>query len=233
MISIVLATYNERGIIAETIRTILKEVPEPVEVIVVDDDSPDRTWEVVESLELPNVKVIRRRGARGLASAFNRGIIESRGDYIGWMDADLGMPPAMIPRMYRLIVDDGYDMAIGSRYVDGGADERRPFRVLASHLINGLARLVLGHGVKDYDSGFVLMKRSVLDTVTFMPSGYGDYCIEFIYDACRKGVRIAEVGYVFRERTIGTSKSVPSIPRFLLTGMKYALRIVRTRLKTD
>jgi len=61
---------------------------------------------------LPNVKVIRRMGTRGLASAFNRGIIESRGDYVGWMDADMSMPPAMIPKMYRKLVDEKYDIVI-------------------------------------------------------------------------------------------------------------------------
>ena len=74
MISIVLATYNERDLIQTTIRALLKEAPEAMEIIVVDDDSPDQTWRVVESLDLPNVRVIRRRRARGLASAFNRGI---------------------------------------------------------------------------------------------------------------------------------------------------------------
>jgi glycosyltransferase involved in cell wall biosynthesis len=116
VISIVLATYNERDLIQTTIRALLKEAPEAMEIIVVDDDSPDQTWRVVESLELPNVRVIRRRRARGLASAFNRGIIESKGDYIGWMDADMCMPPSMIPEMYRKLVDEGYDVAIGSRY---------------------------------------------------------------------------------------------------------------------
>jgi len=95
MISIVLATFNERELIQTTIRELLKESPEEMEIVVVDDDSPDKTWLVAESLNLPNVKVIRRIGTRGLASAFNRGIIESRGQYVGWMDADMCMPPAM------------------------------------------------------------------------------------------------------------------------------------------
>src|SRR2546427_632709 len=92
MISIVLATYNERESIQTTIRALLKEAPEEMEIVVVDDDSPDQTWRVVESLDLPNVKIIRRIDTRGLASAFNPGIIESRGDYIGGMDAGMGLP---------------------------------------------------------------------------------------------------------------------------------------------
>lgn len=232
MISIVLATYNEEETICITIAALLEAAPQEMEIIVVDDDSPDRTRQVVQALNLPNVKVIRRQGTRGLASAFNRGIIESRGDYIGWMDADMGMPPSMIPKMYRLLTEEGYDIAIGSRYAPGGADEREDrLRVLASRLINGFARLVLGYGIGDYVSGFVLMRRSVLDSVTFMPRGYGDYCIEFVYDVCRKGLKLAEVGYHFRERTAGASKTAPSRLRFFLTGMKYVLRILTVRLR--
>ncbi len=231
MISIVLATYNERDLIQTTIRALLKEAPEAMEVIVVDDDSPDQTWRVVESLDLPNVRVIRRRRARGLASAFNRGIIESKGDYIGWMDADMCMPPSMIPEMYRKLVDEGYDIAIGSRYTPGGVDDRHWLRVQASRFINGFAGLVLGYGIKDYDSGFVLIRRSVLDSVTIIPRGYGEYFIEFIYNACRKGLRVVEIGYHFRDRTVGVSKSAPSVVKFFVAGMWYALRIVTARLR--
>ena len=231
MISIVLATYNERDLIQTTIRALLKAAPEAMEIIVVDDDSPDQTWRVVESLDLPNVRVIRRRRARGLASAFNRGIIESKGDYIGWMDADMCMPPSMIPEMYRKLLDEGYDIAIGSRYAPGGVDDRHWLRVQASRLINGFAGLVLGYGIKDYDSGFVLIRRSVLDSVTIIPRGYGEYFIEFIYNACRKGLRVVEIGYHFRDRTVGVSKSAPSVVKFFMAGMWYVLRILTARLR--
>jgi dolichol-phosphate mannosyltransferase len=231
VISIVLATYNERDLIQTTVRALLKEAPEAIEIIVVDDDSPDQTWRVVESLELPNVRVIRRRRARGLASAFNRGIIESKGDFIGWMDADMCMPPSMIPEMYRKLVDEGYDVAIGSRYAPGGVDDRHWLRVRASRLINGFAGLVLGYGIKDYDSGFVLIRRNVLDSVTIIPRGYGEYFIEFVYNACRKGLRVVEIGYHFHDRTVGVSKSAPSLVKFFVTGMWYVVRILTARLR--
>ena len=231
MISIVLATYNERESITTTVKTLLAEAPAEMEIIVVDDDSPDSTWRVVESLNLPNVKVIRRIGTRGLASAFNRGVIESRGEFVGWMDADMSMPPAMIPKMYRMLVDQKFDVVIASRYAPGGVDDRHWLRTLSSRLINGLAGLVLGHGIRDYDSGFVLIRRSVLDSVTIIPRGYGEYFIEFIYDACRKGLRVGEIGYYFRDRTVGVSKSAPSLLRFFRTGMQYVVRIFMARLR--
>ena len=202
-----------------------------MEIIVVDDNSPDATWRIVEDMNLPEVKVICRKGTRGLASAFNRGIIESRGDYIGWMDADMCMPPAMIPRMHAMIVRDGYDVVIGSRYAPGGVDDRSLLRRGASRLINGFASAVLGHGIKDYDSGFVLMRRKVLDSVSIMPRGYGEYFIEFVYAACAKGLKVGELGYYFRDRAEGESKSAPNLVRFLVTGVSYVLRIIATRVR--
>ena len=133
-ISIVLATFNERENIAETIRSIFENLGDSAEVIVVDDDSPDQTWRLVEDLRHPRVKLIRRVGTRGLASAFNRGILESRGAVVGWMDADMCMPPPMLPGMVGLL--DQYDVVVGSRYAPGGKDDRVWLRVLASRAIN-------------------------------------------------------------------------------------------------
>src|SRR5690349_9930784 len=181
-ISIVLATYNERENIGDTIRGIVQSLPDS-EVIVVDDDSPDGTSRVAADVADPRVKVICRVGTRGLASAFNRGIIESRGEIVGWMDADMSMPPRLLPEMIDKLKE--YDIVIGSRYVPGAKDDRAALRVSASWLINRLAGLVLGRDIKDYDSGFVVLRRSVFDKVSIIPTGYGAYFMEFLY-ACRK-----------------------------------------------
>lgn len=182
-VSIVLATYNERENILDTIRSIFEHVKEPTEIIVVDDDSEDKTWQLVKDLNDPRVVLIHRVNTRGLASAFNRGIIESRGQIVGWMDADMCMPPSLLPAMIKKL--DEYDIVIGSRYAPGGVDDRAPLRVISSRLINGLATLVLGFGIKDYDSGFVVLRRSVFDKVSIIPTGYGAYFMEFLY-TCRK-----------------------------------------------
>jgi dolichol-phosphate mannosyltransferase len=228
-ISIVLATFNERENIAETIGAIFTHLGDEAEVIVVDDDSPDETWRLAEGLGHPRVKVIRRVGTRGLASAFNRGILESRGDVVGWMDADMCMPPALLPGMISLLGEA--DVVVGSRYVEGGRDDRAPLRVLASRAINGLASAVLGGGIRDYDSGFVVLRRSVFDRVSLIPTGYGAYFMEFLYNCRRKGLTIREVPYVFRDRQKGVSKSAPSLWRFFRTGMQYVLRIFVARLR--
>jgi dolichol-phosphate mannosyltransferase len=229
LVSIILATFNERDTILDTIRNIFKHVPGPVEIIVVDDDSPDQTWRLVESLRDNRVVLIRRHATRGLASAFMRGIMESRGDIVGWMDADMCMPPDLLPVMIDRL--GTCDIAIGSRYAPGGQDLRHPLRATASRLINGLASLVLGHGIRDYDSGFVVLRRPVFDQVLPLPTGYGEYFIEFVYGCCRKGLRVCEVPYTFVDRTKGLSKSATSLWRFLTLGLQYVVRIFRARLR--
>lgn len=228
-VSIVLATFNERENIVETITSIFEHLGSQAEVIVVDDDSPDETWHLAQKLNHPRVKVIRRVGTRGLASAFNRGILETRSEIVGWMDADMCMPPAMLPGMVALLKD--YDVVVGSRYAPGGKDDRVPLRVLASRAINGLARLVLGYGIRDYDSGFVVLRRSVFDKVSLIPTGYGAYFMEFLYNCRRKGLTVHEVPYTFRDRQKGISKSAPSLWRFFRTGTQYVTRIFLARLR--
>ncbi len=227
LVSIILATYNEGENIADMLHAIFDALPDPLEVIVVDDDSPDATWKLAEEFGDRRVKVIRRMNTRGLASAINRGIIESRGDYIGWMDSDMCHPPRLLPVMLEQLQQ--CDVVIGSRYAKGGKDDRGAGRVLTSRLVNRLASTVLGNGVTDYDSGFILMHRHVLDSVSFSPSGYGAYFIELMYACQRKGLKVVELPYTFTDRLKGTSKSNTHLVQFGIAGLGYILRILRTR----
>lgn len=227
LVSIILATYNESENIGDMISAIFTSVPDPVEIIIVDDNSPDQTWKIATNTRDPRVKVIRRVKTRGLASAINRGIIESQGNLIGWMDADMCHPPTLLPSMLELLKI--HDVVIGSRYVRGGKDDRAPSRVLTSRLINRMASFVLGHGILDYDSGFILMHRNVLDAVSLTPSGYGAYFIEFIYACCRKGLKVIEIPFTFTERVKGVSKSNVNLFQFGIAGLGYVARILKTR----
>lgn len=228
LVSIIVPTYNEKEHITALIEALYAAIPAPLEVIVVDDASPDGTADLVAALQYPNLRLIRRK-ARGLAAAFHRGILEARGDILGWMDADMTMPAAVMNQLIEQLDHD--HIAIGSRYVEGGSDNRHPVRTLASRAINALARIVLNNAVRDYDSGFIAIRREVFDYVTLIPFGYGDYFIEFIYDAHRAGLRIKEVGYAFRDRSVGVSKSAPSLISFFITGLRYILRIFSLRLR--
>lgn len=228
LVSVILPTYNESENISNMIAAILRTVGDPVEVIVVDDDSPDQTWRIAAELVDPRVVSVRRH-SRGLASAISRGLIESRGEIIGWMDADLSMPPDRLPVMIERLNE--YPVVIGSRYVGDGVDDRPAFRVLTSRLINGFARLILGGQVRDLDSGFIVMRRSVLDRVSVLPIGYGAYFIDLLH-ACRmKGLPVLELPYRLVDRTQGTSKSMPNLWQFALHGFGYLLTILYARLR--
>ncbi len=230
LVSFLLATYNERENIAALIENAITEIGDPIEVIVVDDNSPDGTADAVRALRDPRVKVIQRTRTRGLASAYMRGLIESRGEVICWMDADGCMPMELVPQMIARL--EQCDAVVGSRFAEGGADQRDQGRIWASVLITGLARAVLGCKTRDIDSGFLVMKRECLDTALFSPTGYGEYFIELIYNMERHGLKVVELGYPFRDRdeTEGKSKSFQSWVRFLLLGSKYVLRILRCRV---
>lgn len=230
LVTFILATYNECENITRLVESAIAEIGDPIEIIVVDDNSPDGTAEALRALRDPRVKVICRTRTRGLASAYMRGIIESRGEVVCWMDSDSCHPVSLVPQMIARLKE--YDAVVGSRFVEGGSDERDAGRIWASKLITGLARFVLRCKTKDIDSGFIVMKRECLDTALFSPSGYGEYFIEMIYNMERHGLRVNEIGFSFRDREEdeGHSKSFQGWLKFLLLGSKYVLRIMRCRV---
>ncbi|MDE2237566.1 MAG: polyprenol monophosphomannose synthase, partial [Elusimicrobia bacterium] len=205
-VSVVMPSYNERGNIAEAVERIGAALGERLlEIIIVDDDSPDGTWKVVEELGDSRVRLIRRVGERGLASALARGTSEAKGDVVVWLDCDLGIPPEMIPRLVAAL--DDHDVAIGSRYVPGGSDGRPPFRAFLSRLFNLGARLLLGGQVRDYTSGFAAVRRQALVRTPLLPHGFGEYFIDWAYRCIRAGDRIVEVPYPYGLRKSGLSKT--------------------------
>jgi dolichol-phosphate mannosyltransferase len=228
-VSIILPTYNEKYNIARLIRAILGIV-NPYEIIVVDDNSPDGTWKIVQKMAARNrkIRLTRRTGERGVGSAIYRGIREAKGNIVVWMDCDFSMPPSAIPKLLREL--DRVDMAIGSRYVKGGKDYRGTARVLASFIINSIARFVLMAGVTDYTSGFVAARKKVFSRVKFDTRGHGEYCIELLYNAKRAGIKISEVPYIFTERKVGEPKTSQYVYSIFLNSMTYFLKVLRLRM---
>ncbi|MBI5162487.1 MAG: glycosyltransferase [Magnetospirillum sp.] len=229
MISFIIPTLNEEDVIADLIAAIFRHVDGDVEVIVVDDSPGPATAQVIAALGDPRIHVVRRGRPRGLASAILRGILESRGEIVGWMDADAWMLPERLPAMIAALTRA--DLAVASRYVAGGGDDRERFRVLASRLINGAAQAILGDPVRDYTSCFVVMRRTVFDVVLPDPHGFGEFFVEFLHKASRGGLRVVEVPYVLKDRAGGISKASPNMIRFLRLGLHYLLRIMAVRLR--
>lgn len=230
-ISVVIPSYNEKNNIGDAVRRIEGALDDTLlEIIVVDDDSPDRTWEVVERLNNPRCRLIRRLDTKGLASALADGTRAAKGEIIVWLDCDLGIPPEDIVKLVEQL--DEYDVAVGSRYVPGGMDKRPKFRAFLSVLFNVYARLILGRHFWDYTSGFAAAHRRVLQETPLSDVGFGEYFVEWIYNCSRKNYRIIEVPYHYSIRQSGTSKTDSNLLVFLKHSVSYVWRVITVRLGT-
>jgi len=223
-VSIILSTYNEASVIEDTINKIF-EYLKNVEIILVDDDSPDGTFEKVKKINNPNLKVFKRK-SRGLASAFLLGLINSSSEVIGWLDSNMGVLAERLPEMLRELEKN--DIVILSRYVDGGSDLRNKQRVLTSQFINFFCRLTLSNKIKDYTSGIFLMKREVLLSAVPIATGHGEFFIEFLYKAQKAGKKIIELPYTHPPDIEGMSKTATNILRFCYLGFRYFIRIIQS-----
>jgi dolichol-phosphate mannosyltransferase len=229
-VSVVLPSYNESENIKEAIERIHAALGDQLlEIIVVDDNSPDGTWKIVEEMNNPQYKVIRRMNERGLASALARGVNEAKGDIIAWMDCDLGLPPEDLPRLVEQT--EQYDIVIGSRYVNGGKDNRVWWRACVSYLFNLYTSLLLGFSVRDYTSGFAAVRREVFDVIPFPSEGFGEYFIEFCHEAKKKNFRIKEIGYEYNLRKHGKSKLDSNVWQLAKYGVQYAWRVAKIRFR--
>ena len=229
-VSVVLPSYNELANIKEAIDRILATLGDQLlEIIIVDDDSPDETWKLVEELNHPKVQLIRRVHEKGLASALKTGVESAQGDVIVWLDCDLGIPPEEINNLVNQL--DEYDVAIGSRFVSGGSDSRARWTTLFSHGFNIFARLLLGSQIRDYTSGFIAVKKEVLTRTTINPVGFGQYFIEFAYRCYKNGYRIIEIGYAYGDRKGGVSKSTDSVVTFFILGVSYIRKVLELKLR--
>ena len=211
---VVLPTYNERENIEAILAAILRQADD-LEVLVVDDNSPDGTGQIVDRLsaEQPSrVHVMHRAGKQGLGTAYIQGFLWALArdyDYIFEMDADFSHDPADLVRLREAITSGRADASVGSRWVPGGGTRNWSFlRTFISRGGSVYARLVLGVPVSDLTSGFKCFSRQVLqqlDLTTVRSNGYA-FQVEMNYRCYRRGFRVAEVPIVFVDRRVGKSK---------------------------
>ena len=224
--SIILCTYNESKHIEKTIVELEKNISN-LELVIVDG-----TAEIIKKLNKDNkYKAIFRKKSRSLASAFVRGIVETSGDYIGWVDTNMSEVAPQFNEMIREL-ESGNDLVILSRYIKGGGDERILLRSIASKYFNIFSRIVLRVPIKDLTNSVFLMKRKVMDEVTFLGYGHGEFFLEFLYNAHNKGFKIKEIPHVQKkDEDIENSKSAPNLFKFFFYGFMYLLRIFSTILR--
>lgn len=212
-ISVITPTFNERDNLAPLIEEISRDLAgTSFEIIIADDDSPDRTWEHAQEIANadPRVRVIRRTSQRGLGASVIDGFAAARGELVACIDADLQHDPSALPHMLQA-VDSGADVAIGSRYVGGGSTGNWNFaRRMISRLATRMAQGFLGIQLSDPMSGYFVMRRADFLKVQPALDGRGFKILLEILAELRPRT-IAEVPYTFRIRHSGNSKLTSAI----------------------
>jgi dolichol-phosphate mannosyltransferase len=208
--AVIIPTYNEIENLPILVERILS-LDAPIDIFVVDDNSPDGTGELADDLAAQNecVSVIHREKKAGLGTAYQAGFAEAmpRADLIITMDADLSHDPAVIPDLIAK-AENGYDVVIGSRYVAGGSVDFGWNRRLLSRGGNLIATIALGFKTKDNTSGFRCYRRDALTKIlskTIRSDGYSSL-IEILYDAKLDGMRMGETPIHYVDRKHGKTK---------------------------
>ena len=227
-ILIVLPTYNERENIAPMLEALLA-LPDQVDVLVVDDNSPDGTWQYVEQYMASHpegrVHLLHRAGKQGLRSAYLAGFqwgLERNYDYLCEIDCDFSHNPEDVTRLVAACEAQHADLAIGSRYVSGVNVVNWPMgRIIMSYCASVYVRCISGMPVRDATAGFVCYRGTALARLLRHPirmKGYG-FQIEMKYVAYRMGLKIVEVPIIFTDRKRGTSKMSGGIFSEALCGV--------------
>jgi dolichol-phosphate mannosyltransferase len=211
---VVIPTYNERANIQALLNQVLS-LPEGFHVLVVDDGSPDGTAQLVKEIQnqFPTrIHLLERAGKLGLGTAYLAGFrwgLNSGYDFIFEMDADFSHNPNDLSRLLHACLQEGADLAIGSRYVRGGGVINWPFnRIALSKGASIYTRLITGMPIKDPTAGFMCYSRKVLEALNLDRIRFVGYAfqIEMKFKAWRAGFKLKEVPITFQDRTQGVSK---------------------------
>lgn len=212
---VIIPTYNEKENIENIIRAVFA-LPKSFHILIIDDGSPDGTASIVRGLMqdefADRLFMVERQGKLGLGTAYICGFkwaLEHGYDFVFEMDADFSHNPEDLPRLYQACADEGFDVAVGSRYVSGVNVVNWPMgRVLMSYYASRYVQFVTGIPVRDTTAGFKCYRRRVLETVDLDAIRFKGYAfqIEMKFTAYKLGFKIKEVPVIFVNRREGTSK---------------------------
>jgi dolichol-phosphate mannosyltransferase len=211
---VIIPTYNERENVEAMVRKVFS-LPKPFHLLIVDDGSPDGTADIVKNLQLEfpgRLHLEQRTGKLGLGTAYVHGFkwgISHGYEYLFEMDCDFSHNPDDLVKLLHTCEDEGFDVAIGSRYVKGGGVENWPKnRVLMSKYASVYVRIVTWMPVHDTTAGFKCYRKAVLEKILAEPPRFVGYAfqIEMKFRAWKYGFKIKEVPIVFKDRTLGESK---------------------------
>ncbi|OFX84974.1 MAG: dolichyl-phosphate beta-D-mannosyltransferase [Bacteroidetes bacterium GWF2_33_16] len=211
---VIIPTYKEKENIEKMVRKVFS-LEQPFELLIIDDNSPDGTADIIKSLQIEypsKLHLIQRSGKLGLGTAYITGFkwaIENKYDYIFEMDADFSHNPEDLNKLYDACANQGADLAIGSRYISGVNVVNWPIgRVLMSYYASSYVRFITGMSIRDTTAGFKCYKRKVLETINIDKiklKGYA-FQIEMKFTTWKYGFKIIEVPIIFTERQEGASK---------------------------
>ncbi len=225
---VIIPTYNERENVENIVRAVFA-LSDPFDVLIVDDDSPDGTANIVRTLQQNEFKgelhLLQRTGKLGLGTAYIAGFrwgLERDYQYFFEMDADFSHDPNDLPRLLAKCRDEGADVAVGSRYCKGGKLVNWPAdRIILSRGASLYTAMILWMPVADPTAGFICYKRRVLEALDLDNMRFIGYAfqIEMKYAAYRKGFSVKEVPITFKDREKGQSKMSPKIIREAMLGV--------------
>jgi dolichol-phosphate mannosyltransferase len=234
---VIIPTYREKENIEAIIKSI-SELPVSFDILIIDDNSPDGTANIVKGLQesRPNLYIIERPGKLGLGTAYITGFkwaLERGYSYVYEMDADFSHDPRDLVRLYNACHEHGADVAIGSRYISGVNVVNWPLsRVLMSYVASIYVRMITGMKVMDTTAGFKCYRREVLENIHpdhIKSVGYG-FQIEMKFTAWKLGYKIVEIPIIFTDRKFGSSKMTGGIFNEALWGvLRMKLRSMVTR----
>ena len=224
---VIIPTYNEKENIEKILRTVFN-LDKAFDILVVEDNSPDGTADIVKSLMeefKDRLFIMERKGKLGLGTAYIDGFkwaLERNYEYVTEMDADFSHNPKDLVRLYDALKDTDADVAVGSRYIKGVNVVNWPMgRVLMSYYASKYVRIVTGMNIMDTTAGFVCWSRKVLETINLDKVKFVGYAfqIEMKYTAVKLGFKVVEVPIIFTDRTEGESKMNKSIFREAVLGV--------------
>ncbi|MCM8784408.1 MAG: glycosyltransferase [Candidatus Omnitrophica bacterium] len=225
-LTLIFPVRNEKENLKILLPRVEKLLDSRTEIIIVDDGSNDGLEEIKDIFSFLNLKIVKNR-KRGLASAIDTGIKNATTEIICWMDADLSMPVELIPEMVKFISE--YAIVVGSRYICSGKDKRNNrIRVLTSKLFNLMSKKILNTETCDLTSGFIAIRKEVLKELK-IEGKLGEYFLNLIFQAEKKGFRIKEIPYIFQERRKGKSKIAPTPFVFLRNSLFYLRMLLRLK----
>jgi dolichol-phosphate mannosyltransferase len=237
LISVVVPVYNEKPNIEPTARAIVSafgELSKDLEILFVDDNSPDGTANEVErvSLDIPQVRLVQHGIKEGMGAAYRAGYEAARGQYIMGIDADLSQSPADLLLMKEKL-DRGYDLVIGSRYIKGGKQLGKSLlRDIGSRGMNAICRYILGIPLTDCTHTFRAFRREVFESVASKidQKGHPNFQVQFSFWVTRKGFKTTEIPIIFMEREEDRGQSKLSVKKEVPPFLRLVSRLMLLRI---